>query len=147
MKYLKVNDGKHVDFRFTDPRGKWQHTTQGHETIDEEMLVDGLMFDGSSIAGWKAINGSDMILSPDVTTAVMDPFCADPTMIIVCDISEPSTGQFYNRDPRASAKKAEAWVKAPGIGDTVYFGPEAEFFSFDDEIGRSSCRARVCQSL
>jgi len=132
MKYLKDNDVKHVDFRFTDPRGKWQHTTQWHETVDEDMLTDGLMFDGSSIAGWKAINESDMILSPDISTAVMDPFCADPMMIIFCDITEPSTGQFYSRDPRSTAKKAEAWVKSSGVGDTVFFGPEAEFFVFDD---------------
>ena len=96
------------------------------------MLTDGLMFDGSSIAGWKAINESDMILSPDISTAVMDPFCADPMMIIFCDITEPSTGQFYSRDPRSTAKKAEAWVKSSGVGDTVFFGPEAEFFVFDD---------------
>ena len=132
LKAIKDNDVKHVDFRFTDPRGKWQHTTQYIATVDEEMFEDGIMFDGSSIAGWKAINESDMVLMPDPTTAVMDPFAAEPTMIVSCDVIEPSTGQPYGRDPRSVAKKAEAYLKASGIGDTVYFGPEAEFFVFDD---------------
>ena len=132
LKAIKDNDVKHVDFRFTDPRGKWQHTTQYIATVDEEMFEDGIMFDGSSIAGWKAINESDMVLMPDPATAVMDPFAAEPTMIVTCDVVEPSTGQPYGRDPRSVAKKAEAYLKASGIGDTVYFGPEAEFFVFDD---------------
>ena len=97
-----------MDLRFTDPRGKWQHTAQHVSTVDEEVFRDGFMFDGSSIAGWKAINESDMILMPDPDTAVMDPFAAKPSLILICDIVEPSTGQFYNRDPRATAKKAEA---------------------------------------
>jgi len=132
LKAIKDNDVKHIDFRFTDPRGKWQHTTQYVDTVDEDMFADGIMFDGSSIAGWKVINESDMVLNPDCETAVMDPFSAEPTMIVVCDVLEPSTGQPYSRDPRSTAKKAEAYVKASGIGDTVYFGPEAEFFVFDD---------------
>ena len=99
--------------------------------MDEEAFRDGIMFDGSSIAGWKAINESDMILMPDPATAVMDPFAAKPSLILFCDIIEPSTGQPYSRDPRSTAKKAEAYLKASGIGDTAYFGPEAEFFVFD----------------
>src|SRR5215510_8683613 len=123
---------EYVDLRFTDPRGKWQHTAQHVSTMDDDAFQDGIMFDGSSIAGWKAINESDMILMPDPDTAVMDPFSAKPSMILFCDIVEPSTGQAYSRDPRSTAKKAEAYVKASGIGDTAFFGPEAEFFVFDD---------------
>src|SRR5881398_2855089 len=121
-----------VDLRFTDPKGKWQHLTMASGVIDEDMLTDGIMFDGSSIAGWKAINESDMILMPDAATAVMDPFAAKPSLILFCDIYEPSTGQPYRRDPRSTAKKAEAFVKSSGIGDTVMVGAEAEFFVFDD---------------
>ena len=121
-----------MDLRFTDPRGKWQHMAQTVATIDEDLLTDGIMFDGSSIAGWKAINESDMILMPDSETAVMDPFAAQPSLIIFCDIVEPSTGQPYARDPRSTAKKAEAYLKSTGVGDTAFFGPEAEFFMFDD---------------
>src|SRR3978361_2232294 len=123
---------EYVDLRFTDPRGKWQHTAQHVSTIDEDAFRDGIMFDGSSIAGWKAINESDMILMPDPATALMDPFAAKPSLIIFCDIYEPSTGQPYSRDPRSTAKKAEAFVKSSGIGDTVMVGAEAEFFVFDD---------------
>ncbi len=132
MKAMADNDIRHVDFRFTDPKGKWQHTTQYHTTVDEDLLTDGVMFDGSSIAGWKDISQSDMILAPDVTTATMDPFTAEPTMIVVCDIIEPSTGQGYERDPRSIAKRAESYLAETGIGDTVFMGPEAEFFMFDD---------------
>jgi len=117
---------EYVDLRFTDPRGKWQHTAQHVSTMDEDAFRDGIMFDGSSIAGWKAINESDMILMPDPDTAVMDPFSAKPSMILFCDIIEPSTGQGYSRDPRSTSKKAEAYVKSSGVGDAVYFGPEAE---------------------
>jgi glutamine synthetase len=132
IKAMVDNDIRHVDFRFTDPKGKWQHTTQYHTTVDEDLLTDGVMFDGSSIAGWKDISQSDMILAPDVTTATMDPFTAEPTMIVVCDIIEPSTGQGYERDPRSIAKRAESYLAETGIGDTVFMGPEAEFFMFDD---------------
>jgi glutamine synthetase len=132
LKYIKDNDVKYVDLRFTDPRGKWQHVTFDQSMIDEEVFEDGTMFDGSSIAGWKAINESDMTLMLDPTTACMDPFYAASTMSIVCDIREPSTGQPYSRDPRSIAKKAEAYLKSTGIGDICYFGPEAEFFVFDD---------------
>ena len=131
MEMLTEHSVEYVDLRFTDPRGKWQHTAQHVSTIDEDAFRDGIMFDGSSIAGWKAINESDMILMPDADTAVMDPFSAKPSLILFCDIVEPSTGQPYNRDPRSTAKKAEAYLKSSGVGDTAFFGPEAEFFMFD----------------
>ncbi|MFM9890319.1 MAG: type I glutamate--ammonia ligase [Rickettsiales bacterium] len=129
---IKENDCVFVDFRFTDPRGKWQHTTYLANKVDESSFEDGIMFDGSSIAGWKSINESDMILMPDTSTGFMDPFTAQPTLVLTCDIIEPSTGQSYSRDPRSTAKKAEAYLKYTGIGDTAYFGPELEFFMFDD---------------
>ncbi|KLK93039.1 glutamine synthetase [Microvirga vignae] len=132
LKAIKDNDVKYVDFRFTDPRGKWQHVTFDVSMVDEDLLADGIMFDGSSIAGWKAINESDMTLMPDPTTAQMDPFFSAATMSINCDILEPATGEPYNRDPRGIAKKAEAYLRSTGIADTVYVGPEAEFFVFDD---------------
>jgi glutamine synthetase len=132
LKAIKDNDVKYVDFRFTDPRGKWQHVTFDVSLIDEEMFQDGTMFDGSSIAGWKAINESDMLLMPDPVTACMDPFFSASTMSIVCDVLEPSTGEPYARDPRSTAKLAEAYLRSTGIGDTIFVGPEAEFFVFDD---------------
>ncbi|MBM3609400.1 MAG: glutamine synthetase, partial [Alphaproteobacteria bacterium] len=132
LKAIKDNDVKYVDLRFTDPRGKWQHVTFDLNLVDEDLFAEGTMFDGSSIAGWKAINESDMILLPDPETATIDPFFAAPTMVITCDVLEPSTGEPYNRDPRSIAKKAMAHMKAQGVGDTTYFGPEAEFFIFDD---------------
>src|ERR1700684_1982137 len=131
MEMFKEHSVEYVDLRFTDPRGKWQHTAQHVSTIHEEAFRDGIMFDGSSIAGWKAINESDMILMPDAATATMDPFSAKPSLIVFCDIIEPSTGQFYARDPRATAKLCEAYVKSSGIGDMVSIGAEAEFFIFD----------------
>jgi glutamine synthetase len=131
MDMINEHSVEYVDLRFTDMRGKWQHTAQHVSTIDEDAFADGLMFDGSSIAGWKAINESDMILMPDPETAVMDPFTAKPQLILFCDIIEPSTGQGYSRDPRSTAKKVEAYVKAQGIGDTIVVGAEAEFFIFD----------------
>jgi glutamine synthetase len=132
LKTIKDKDIKYVDLRFTDPRGKWQHVTFDVTLFDEEVFTEGLMFDGSSIAGWKAINESDMTLMPDPATAVLDPFFAAATLSIVCDILEPTTGEPYGRDPRSIAKKAEAFVKSSKIGDTIFFGPEAEFFIFDD---------------
>src|ERR1700752_490253 len=132
MKLIKDNDVKYADFRFTGPRGKWQHVTFDISMIDEEIFAEGTMFDGSSIAGWKAINESDMCLMPDPTSACIDPFFAETTVVLVCDVLEPTTGQPYNRDPRGIAKKAEGMVKSTGVGDTIYFGPEAEFFIFDD---------------
>lgn len=132
MEMIKEHDIKFVDFRFSDPRGKMQHTAQHVNTIDEDMLNEGVMFDGSSIAGWKDINESDMILKPDLATAHMDPFSAQPLLNLFCDVYEPSTGQPYARDPRSTAKAAEAYLASTGIGDTAFFGPEAEFFVFDD---------------
>ncbi len=132
LQMIEENGVKYVDYRFTDPRGKWQHLAMAASVVDEEALTDGIMFDGSSIAGWKAINESDMTLAPDLSTAVMDPFAAQPLLVLFCDIHEPSTGQPYERDPRSTAKKAEAYLKSTGIGDSAVFGPEAEFFVFDD---------------
>ncbi|MCA3254158.1 MAG: glutamine synthetase beta-grasp domain-containing protein, partial [Alphaproteobacteria bacterium] len=132
LKMMKEREIEWVDLRFTDPRGKWQHLTMAARAINEGMLEDGFMFDGSSIAGWKAINESDMILKVDLDAVYFDPFSATPMMILFCDIVEPSTGELYGRDPRSTAKRAEAYLKNTGIGDTVYVGPEAEFFVFDD---------------
>mgnify|MGYP003647098597 FL=1 len=132
LKMIKDNDVRYVDFRFTDTRGKEQHVSVPSHTINEGIFESGKMFDGSSISGWKGINESDMILMPDADTAVMDPFFSDPTLIIRCDILEPSTMQGYGRDPRSVAKRAEEYLKSTGIGDTAYFGPEPEFFIFDD---------------
>ncbi|MBU0865408.1 MAG: type I glutamate--ammonia ligase [Alphaproteobacteria bacterium] len=129
---IKENDIEWVDLRFTDPKGKWQHLTMVASVIGEDELEDGLMFDGSSIEGWKAINESDMILMPDLDAVYDDPFSATPMLVIFCDIVEPSTGEGYARDPRTTAKRAEAYVASTGVGDTVYVGPEAEFFMFDD---------------
>jgi glutamine synthetase len=132
LKKIKDEDIKFVDLRFTDPRGKLQHVTMDVSAVDEDMFEDGVMFDGSSIAGWKAINESDMVLMPDHATAYVDPFFGQTTLAINCDILEPSTYESYNRDPRTTAKKAEAYVKSAGFGDTVVCGPEPEFFLFDD---------------
>ncbi|MCB1384672.1 MAG: type I glutamate--ammonia ligase [Nitratireductor sp.] len=132
MKRLKDEDISYLDLRFTDPLGKMQHVTLHTDIVDEDLFADGCMFDGSSIAGWKAINESDMVLMPDLETSYMDPFYAQSTMAIFCDILDPVSGEPYNRDPRGTAKKAEAYLKSTGIGDTAFFGPEPEFFIFDD---------------
>ena len=132
LKMIKDNDVKFVDFRFTDTRGKEQHVTVPAHTVDADIFKDGKMFDGSSIAGWKGIQESDMILMPDPDTAVMDPFFDEATLILRCDVLEPSTGQGYERDPRSIAKRAEEYMKSTGIADTAYFGPEPEFFILDD---------------
>src|SRR5256886_9422035 len=129
---IKEKDAKFVDCRFTGPRGKWQPRARMAWATGEGTFVDGVMFDGSSIAGWKAINESDMILMPDPATAVLDPFTAQTTLIVNCDVVEPSTGQLYARCPRSTAKRAEAYMKSSGIGATAAFGPELEFFVFDD---------------
>jgi glutamine synthetase len=129
---MKEKDVKFVDFRFTDTRGKEQHVSVPSHTIDEDVFTDGKMFDGSSISGWKGINESDMILQPDPDTAVMDPFSDENTLIIRCNVVEPSTGQGYDRDPRSVALRAEAYLKSTGIADTCFFGPEPEFFILDD---------------
>jgi glutamine synthetase len=132
MKMIKDNGVKFIDFRFTDTRGKEQHVSVPTHTVDADLFTDGKMFDGSSIAGWKGINESDMILMPEAETAVMDPFTDEPTLILTCDILEPTTGQGYERDPRSLAKRAEAYLLSTGIADTAYFGPEPEFFVLDD---------------
>ncbi|MEL6746310.1 MAG: type I glutamate--ammonia ligase [Pseudomonadota bacterium] len=132
LQKLKDDDVKFVDLRFTDPRGKMQHVTQDVTTIDDDVFANGLAFDGSSIAGWKDIAQSDMTMMPDPASAHIDPFFAQTTMAIFCDIVEPETGELYGRDPRATATRAEEYVKSTGIADTIYFGPEAEFFIFDD---------------
>ncbi|MBN9304202.1 MAG: type I glutamate--ammonia ligase [Devosia sp. 67-54] len=132
LKRIKDEGIKYVDLRFTDPRGKLQHVTFDQTMIDEDIFEEGTMFDGSSIAGWKAINESDMVLMPDPNSAYLDPFFGASTLAINCDVLEPLTYQPYNRDPRTTAKKAEAYVKSSGLGDSVYFGPEPEFFIFDD---------------
>jgi len=132
MNMLKDQDAKFVDLRFCDTLGKEQHVTVPTHTINDDFFTEGKMFDGSSIAGWKGINESDMILMPDPTTAVMDPFSEESTLIIRCDILEPATMEGYERDPRSVAKRAEAYLKSTGIGDTAFFGPEPEFFVFDD---------------
>src|SRR3990170_3924049 len=131
-KKIKDEDIKFVDLRFTDPRGKMQHVTMDAKMMDEEAFTDGIMFDGSSIAGWKVINESDMKLMPDLDSAVIDPFFAQSTLAIFCDTLEPLTNEPYERDPRSIASKAQAYLKQTGIGDTAVFGPEAEFFVFDD---------------
>src|SRR5205085_3347094 len=117
LKAIKDNDVKYVDLRFTDPRGKWQHVTFDVSLINEDTFAEGVMFDGSSIAGWKAINESDMTLMPDPEAAAIDPFFAQPTLAVFCDILEPSTGEPYNRDPRSTAKKALAYLQSTGVGD------------------------------
>jgi glutamine synthetase len=132
LSMLKDKEVTFVDLRFTDTRGKEQHVTVPAHTIEAGFFEDGKMFDGSSIAGWKGINESDMVLMPDATTAVMDPFFEEKTLIIRCDVLEPSTMQGYERDPRSIGKRAEAYLKSSGIGDSALFGPENEFFIFDN---------------
>ena len=132
LKTIKDKDVEYVDLRFTDPRGKLQHVTMDAKVVDTDMLEDGVFFDGSSIAGWKAINESDMILKPDLTRAIIDPFTTHNTLNLFCDILDAVKKDPYERDPRGTAKKAEAYLKKSGIGDKAFFGPEAEFFVFDD---------------
>ena len=132
LNLIKDNDIRWVDLRFTDTRGKEQHVSIPASQVDEDFFEDGKMFDGSSIAGWKGINESDMILMPDDSTSIIDPFTDDATVILRCDIVEPSTMQGYERDPRSVAKRAEAYLASTGLGDTAFFGPEPEFFVFDD---------------
>lgn len=131
VKMIKDQDIQFVDFRFTDTKGKEQHVSVPAAMADEDMFDEGKMFDGSSIAGWKGIQESDMILMPDANSAVIDPFLQDTTLLLRCDVIEPTTMQGYDRDPRTIAKRGEAYLKSTGIGDAAYFGPEAEFFIFD----------------
>ncbi|OJI94442.1 L-glutamine synthetase [Planktotalea frisia] len=132
LKQIRDEDVAYVDIRFTDTRGKVQHVTVDCDLVDEDFLEEGFMFDGSSIEGWKSIENSDMKLMPDTSTTYLDPFYAEKTLCIHCSIVEPDTGEAYERDPRGTAQKAEAYLKASGIGDVAYMGPEAEFFLFDD---------------
>jgi len=132
LKTIKDKKIKFIDYRFTDTKGKEQHVTVPSSTVDASTFEEGKMFDGSSIAGWKGIQESDMILMPNADTAVLDPFMEEPTLILRCDVIEPNTMQGYERDPRSLAKRAEAYLKSTGIADTAFFGPEAEFFILDD---------------
>ncbi|MEM7206612.1 MAG: glutamate--ammonia ligase [Pseudomonadota bacterium] len=132
LKTIQENDVKFVDFRFTDTKGKEQHVSVPAGVVDEDLFEEGKMFDGSSIAGWKGINASDMILMPEADTAVLDPFTDEVTLNIRCDVIEPDTMQGYERDPRSIAKRAETYLQSTGVADTAYFGPEPEFFVFDD---------------
>jgi glutamine synthetase len=138
LQMIKDEDVKFVDFRFTDTRGKEQHVSYPAHSIDEDTFTDGAMFDGSSVAGWKGINESDMILMPDASTAFIDPFMDDTTLVLSCDIIEPATMQGYERDPRSVARRAEAYMQSTGIADTAFFGPENEFFLFDSVTWGSS---------
>ncbi|MGE4326948.1 MAG: type I glutamate--ammonia ligase [Pseudodonghicola sp.] len=132
LQLIKEEEVAYVDIRFTDPRGKLQHVTVVADLVDEDFLEEGFMFDGSSIAGWKSIEASDMKLMPDTESVYIDPFYAEKTICIHCSVVEPDTGEAYERDPRGTAVKAEAYLKSSGIGDAFYCGPEAEFFLFDN---------------
>ena len=143
---IKQNDVKFVDFRFTDTRGKEQHVSVPVKQFDESKFADGHAFDGSSIAGWKGIEASDMLLMPDPDSARMDPFTDEPVLNIQCDVVEPSDGKGYDRDPRSIAKRGEAYLKSTGLGDTAYFGPEPEFFIFDSvtwNVDMSGCSVKI----
>ncbi len=146
MKLVQENEVKFVDFRFTDTRGKEQHVSVPVSHFDEDKFVSGHAFDGSSIAGWKGIEASDMQLMPDPNTANIDPFFEEPTLILTCDVVEPSDGKPYERDPRSLAKRAEAYMKSSGHGDTAYFGPEPEFFIFDSirwDVSMKGCFVEI----
>jgi glutamine synthetase len=132
LAFAKENGAKMLDVRFIDLPGVWQHFSVPINQLEESNFEDGYGFDGSSIRGWQPINASDMLIIPDPATARMDPFCAEPTLSMICDIVDPVTREPYSRDPRNIAKKAEAYLKSTGIGDTAFMGPEAEFFIFDD---------------
>ncbi len=149
MKMIKDNEVKFIDFRFTDTRGKEQHVSVPVKAFDQDKFTDGHAFDGSSIAGWKGIQASDMLLMPDPDSARLDPFMDESTVIITCDVLEPADMKGYDRDPRSIAKRAEAYLKASGIADTAYFGPEPEFFIFDSvtwHVDMSGCSVRIGSS-
>ena len=132
LKTISDESVEYVDIRFTDPRGKLQHVTVMADQVDSDFIDEGFMFDGSSIAGWKSIEASDMKLMIDTDSAYVDPFYAEKTLCVHCSVVEPDTGEAYERDPRGTAEKAEAYLKSSGIGDVAYMGPEAEFFLFDN---------------
>ena len=140
LKLIKEKEAKFADLRFTDTIGKEQHVTIPARLVDDDLFKDGKMFDGSSIAGWKGINESDMILLPDAATALIDPFYEETTVNLRCDVIEPTTMQGYGRDPRSLAKRAEAYLKSTGIADSALFGPENEFFIFDSVTWKSEMR-------
>ncbi len=146
LKMIQENEVRYVDLRFTDTRGKEQHVTVPAHVVDEEWFERGHAFDGSSIAGWKGIQASDMLLMPDPATANIDQFFDEPTLILSCDVIDPVDGKGYDRDPRSIAKRAEAYLKASGLGDTAYFGPEPEFFIFDSitwHADMSGCSVKI----
>jgi len=146
MKMIADNEVKFVDLRFTDTRGKEQHVSVPTKAFVDEKFTDGHAFDGSSIAGWKSIEASDMLLMPDPASARMDPFREENTLVLTCDVAEPSTGKGYERDPRSLAKRAEAYLKSSGLGDTAFFGPEPEFFIFDSvtwNVDMSGCFVKI----
>src|ERR1700704_3851586 len=146
LKMAKENEVKFVDFRCADTRGKEQHVTVPVSHFDMDKFESGHAFDGSSIAGWKGIEASDMILMPDPNTANIDPFMEETTLFMQCDVIEPSDGKGYDRDPRSIAKRAEAYLKSSGIGDVAYFGPEPEFFIFDSvtwNVDMSGCFVKI----
>jgi len=146
FKTIKENEVKFVDLRFTDTKGKEQHVTVPSKAFNDAKFTDGHFFDGSSIAGWKGIEASDMLLMPDPDSARMDPFFDEPTLVISCDVLEPTTKKGYERDPRSIARAAEAYLKSSGLGDTAYFGPEPEFFIFDAvewKVDMSGCFVKI----
>src|SRR6266576_1090842 len=146
LKFAKDNKVEAVDLKFLDLLGLWQHFTIPTSELTEELFEEGNGFDGSSIRGWQPIHASDMLVVPDPTTAVMDPFTALPTLSLICNIVDPLTKEDYSRDPRNIARKAEAYLKSTGIGDTAYFGPEPEFFIFDSvtwSIDMSGCFVKI----
>jgi glutamine synthetase len=130
LKFIKEKEAEFVDLRFTDPRGKLQHLTMDSTVVDADMLNEGVFFDGSSIAGWKAINESDMILKPDTSRMFMDPFTSHNTVVLFCDILDAIKKDPYERDPRGVAKKAEEYLKASGIGDKAFFRSRTRIFCF-----------------
>src|SRR5512147_186951 len=146
LKMIKEKEVKFVDLRFSDTKGKEQHVTVPAKAFGMDKFEEGHAFDGSSIAGWKGIEASDMLLMPDAGSARMDPFREENTLILSCDVIEPSDGKGYDRDPRSIAKRAEAYLKSSGIGDAAYFGPEPEFFIFDSvqwNIDMSGCSLKI----
>jgi len=146
LKLIHESEARFVDYRFTDILGKEHHVTVPVSAFDEEVFERGHAFDGSSIAGWKGIQASDMLLVPDPETAYVDPFYEEPTVVITCDVVEPADGKGYDRDPRSIAKRAEAYLKSTGLGDTIYVGPEPEFFIFDSvewSVDMSGCSVKI----
>ncbi|MCE9570317.1 MAG: glutamine synthetase beta-grasp domain-containing protein, partial [Rhodocyclales bacterium] len=145
IKMVEEKEVRFVDFRFTDTRGKEQHVGVPVSAFSMDKFEDGHAFDGSSVAGWKGIQASDMQLMPDASTAYIDPFMDETTLVLTCDVVEPADGKGYDRDPRSIAKRAEAYLKSSGIGDTAYFGPEPEFFIFDSVEWKVDMSGSYCK--